>query len=197
MWRDTRTGYGIVSILLHWLGAAAVIAVWIFGKRLAYQPEGPQWDAAENLHAAVATLALIVIVPRIVWRLAFPATPAVESNSPLLNLVAQLVKWGLLAALAVMIITGPLAIWTGPSAAIDVFGWKIASPLSAAFSERWHNSIWPVHVFVSKIVLVLVALHVVGALKHLVFDRDDVVRRMVVPAKGGPAEDARQTAATE
>ncbi|MDR3376797.1 MAG: cytochrome b/b6 domain-containing protein [Ancalomicrobiaceae bacterium] len=197
MWRDTRTGYGIVSILLHWGGAAVVIVVWVLGKRIGYHPSGPQWDAAENLHAAVATLALVIIVPRIVWRLLQPATPAVASNPPLLNLLAALVKWGLLLALTVMIVTGPLAIWSGPSAAIDLFGVSIPSPLPSSFAERYHHSIWPVHVLASKVVLALVALHVAGALKHLVVDRDGVFRRMLVPAKNEPSNGERRSRGTE
>ncbi|MDR3494232.1 MAG: cytochrome b/b6 domain-containing protein [Ancalomicrobiaceae bacterium] len=186
MWRDTRTGYGVVSIVLHWAGAAAVIVVWIFGRRIGYHPSGPEWDAAENLHAAVATLALAIIVPRLIWRLAQPKTPPVPSNPALLNLIAALVKWGLILSLAVMIVTGPLAIWSGPGAAIDLFGLTILSPLPPAFSEHFHHSIWPVHVFMSKVVFILVALHVAGALKHLVVDRDGVFLRMLRPAKDDP-----------
>eukprot|EP01037_Dinobryon_pediforme_P023774 gene23774-25336_t len=182
---DGKNGYGVVSIALHWLGAAAVIGVWLLGDRIEDAPRGPERIVAQDLHYGVAFLALAILLPRLLWRFGNWRTPVAQTNSALLDLVAKIVKWGLIACIVIMIISGPLDVWTGRRPEINVFGTLIASPFafSPEVASAIHKIVGPVHVICSKVIFVLVALHVLGALKHLVIDRDGVFGRMLWPAK--------------
>lgn len=183
MFKDSDAGYGIVSILFHWIGAALIITIWLLGDRIDSFPRGAEKDAAQALHYAVAFSALIIIVPRLIWRYVNPKTPMAVTSSPFLDLVAKIVKWALVAAMTLLIITGPIDVWTGRRGAIDVFGWVVSSPIPESLNGILHAVAGPVHVISAKVILILVALHVLGALKHLILDRDGVFRRMLVPAK--------------
>ena len=44
--KDSTAGYGSLSIALHWIGAALVIALFILGNRLEDIPKGPDFIAA-------------------------------------------------------------------------------------------------------------------------------------------------------
>ncbi|MDR3376798.1 MAG: cytochrome b/b6 domain-containing protein [Ancalomicrobiaceae bacterium] len=184
MIKDTEAGYGAVSILFHWLGALAIIAIWLLGDRIDdFARASAERSAAQGLHFAVAFSCLIILVPRLVWRFLHLKTPLAETNSPFLDFTAKIVKWGLLAAMTILVISGPIDVWTSRRGAIDVFGWVISSPIPTSLNGVLHAVAGPAHVICAKAILILVALHVLGALKHLVYDRDGVFRRMLVPAK--------------
>lgn len=180
--KTPREGYGAVSILLHWLGAAAVVSLFVLGQRIEGIPRGTERIAAQALHIGLGMAAFLPLLLRVGWRLGRPvAHPA--SGAPALDRVARIVQAGLLASIGVLIVTGPLSVWSGGKA-IEVFGLvSLPSPLPRI---PWlHEAAEVVHGVTSKVVLALTLLHVAGALKHLVIDRDGVVKRMLVPAAGG------------
>lgn len=176
---DTRQGYGSLSILLHWLGAALVVALFVLGQRIEGLPRGPEMLAARNLHVGVGVAAFLILAARIAWRLANPVAHGAAAPTAL-DRFAAFVQHAMLAVIALLIVTGPLSIWAG-GRAIDVFGlFALPSPLPKI--EWLHEATETVHGVGSKLILALVAVHVLGALKHAVIDRDSVVRRMLVPA---------------
>lgn len=178
--KDSTAGYGSLSIALHWIGAALVIALFILGNRLEDIPKGPDFIAARNLHVGLGVIGFAFLAARILWRLASPV-PHVASNSPALDRVAVFVQAALLALIAVLIVTGPLSIWAG-GRPINLF--DIASIPSPMPKIDWlHEGLEVVHAIASKAILVLVGLHVLGALKHAIVDRDGLIRRMLVPAR--------------
>ena len=75
-------------------------------------------------------------------------------------------------------ITGPVVIWTRP-AAIDVFGMaSIPSPFAARNGDL-HELAEEIHAFAPNLFWPLIALHVAGALKHLVLDKKRTSLRMI------------------
>ena len=90
-------------------------------------------------------------------------------------------QWRLLAALLVLMVTGPLLVW-GMGQPMQVFNWfAIPSPLSP--SRQWHETTQTVHTIAAYAIFPLVGLHILGALKHALIDRDGVFRRMLVPRR--------------
>ncbi len=177
-WTDRQAGYGWLSILLHWIGAGFVIALFLLGDRFEEMPRGPEKLAAIQLHASVGVTAFLFLAARVLWRLR-SGSPAPPPQSLLLNRLAKLVQWLLLAAIAILILTGPLTLWTG-GRAIEVFGlFAIPSPLPPL--RDLHEILEEVHGFVAHALIPLFLLHLLGALKHLVIDRDGVFQRMLRP----------------
>ena len=175
-WTDGKESYGWLSILLHWVGAAFVIALFLLGDRFEDMPRGPEKLAAVQLHASVGVTAFLFLAARIAWRLR-SGSPELPPQRFALNRVAKLVQWLLLAAIAVLIVTGPLTLWT-TGRGIEVFGlFTLPSPLPQ--QRGFHEALEEVHGFVAHAVLVLFILHLLGALKHLVIDRDGVFARML------------------
>ena len=175
-WTDGKQSYGWLSILLHWIGAVFVIALFLLGDRFEDMPRGPEKLAAVQLHASVGITAFLFLAARIFWRLR-SGSPDLPPQRFALNRVAKLVQWLLLAAIAVLIVTGPLTIWTA-GRGIEVFNlFTLPSPLPKL--HDLHEALEEVHGFVAHAVLVLFLLHFFGALKHLLVDRDGVFQRML------------------
>lgn len=173
---DRHTGYGWLSIAFHWIAAALVVILYLSGEELEELSRGAERTDVLAEHSSIGAIAVIVLGVRILWRIGQRGPKPVD-QAPALNLLSHLVQWGLLAALAVLILSGPVIQWS-VGRSVDVFG--LVSIPSMLPEMRWlHEALEEVHEFASHALIPLLALHVLGALKHLVIDRDDVFRRML------------------
>jgi cytochrome b561 len=176
MIRDTHKGFGLISIVLHWFVAAMIIALWFDGQALedAATPEG------RAQHFAWGTVAGLFILARVLWRLS-SGNPDPLSTSPLLNSIAKYVKLALLADMVVIIVAGVLSVWL-MGRNIDVLGvFSLPSPFAA--NHDLHEVFQKAHSLTANLMVPLIGLHVLGALKHLVLDRDGTFSRMIWPAR--------------
>jgi cytochrome b561 len=133
--------------------------------------------AAQNLHVSVAVLLFSFLLARLLWSVSQPAPRPLE-RSRMLQLAAKAVQGLFLLMIAVLLITGPLAIWSAgrPIEVFDVLA--IPSPFPARIA--WlHEATEEIHGAATRLFWPLIALHVAGALKHLLLDRDDTLRRIL------------------
>lgn len=174
---NTRLAYGWAAIALHWISAGGVVALYLLGERMEEAAGRAEKLQAQNLHVSVAALLFTFLLARLLWSLSQPAPRPLERR-PLLRLAARVVQGLFLLMIAVLIVTGPLAIWSA-GRPIEVFG-LLAIPSPFAARVDWlHEAAEVIHGAASNLFWPLIGLHVAGALKHLVFDRDDTVRRML------------------
>ncbi len=176
MIRDTRNSFGLVSILLHWFVAALIVALWFDGQAL---EDGATADA-RAAHFAWGIVAAVFILARVSWRLA-SGNPEPLSSPPLLNMMARLVKLALLLDMAIMVVAGVISVWL-MGRTIDVLG-VVSLPSPFAANHDLHEAVQKVHSLSAKLLVPLVGLHVLGAFKHLIFDRDGTFGRMIWPAR--------------
>ena len=176
---DTRERFGLISILLHWAAAAAMIYLWFTGEAMEWAAEsGGSAAAARATHIATGGGLAILLIGRVVWR-ALVTTPEHLGTSRPLNIVASAVKGLLMLVILVAVITGFLHEWSD-GRAVDVFGlFAIPSPIGE--NHGLHRLSGGLHNLSSNVFLLLLGLHVLGALKHLIWDRDGTFGRMLWP----------------
>ena len=120
--RDRPLRYSASAKLMHWFVAAAVIALLGVGpvmKRLV--PEGSLRDNLYNFHEALGAVVLIVMVARLVRRVAYGA-PAPDRTMPPIEQRASL--WAQYALYVLLFVTTLLG-WAGTNAygdPVSVFG---------------------------------------------------------------------------
>lgn len=171
----TASGYNRTSIIFHWIAAALVVSLFL-------THEGERGSLAYAFHVGVGTIGGIFLIWRVARRLARGMTEKPKQPA-LLNLVSQLVIWGFLVNMVVVTITGVLVIWS-LGQPIEIFGpLSIPSPMSR--SPGLHELMEEVHEVSGQLFIPLVVLHVLGALKHAIIDRDGIMTRMVRPIAGG------------
>ena len=168
-------GYSRLSILVHWLTALSVIALFV-------THEADRGSSAYFVHVSIGGgLGLFLL-----WRVWYRARRgfAVEPEQhAALNLLSRLVLWGFLVSIVVVILTGYLLPWSR-GAALDMLGlFSIPSPIAG--SRDFHEFIEEVHDISGHLFMPLLLLHVAGALKHHFIDRDGVLMRMVKGQNGG------------
>lgn len=169
--RDPFAGYGLVSIVLHWLTAVAVIVLFLTHER--------EWAA---VHLGIGLAAAPVFLFRLYWR-AKRGYPRISDQPAILNLVARLVTLGFLACILTVTITGLLIppLEGKPLAFFDLV--SLTVPLTE--NRGWAGVLEEVHDFAGHAFLPLVALHVLGALAHHFIKKDTVLVRMLRPVRRG------------
>lgn len=164
-WSDSQNSYGLMSRLNHWLGAVLVIVLLAIGLYFHEMPKGDERSYWQGLHIGIGALAFIFLAFRIVWRILNRTTQAAQ-QAPLLQKISHLTHVILVLGILIMIVSGPLIIWSA-GRPINVFDWfSIASPM--ARMESLHEFLEEVHEIVSRVLLVLIIVHVLAAIKHAI-----------------------------
>jgi cytochrome b561 len=157
--------YSRTAIWLHWI-IAALIALNLALGFFAGEFEKPVRAAMMNVHKGTGFAILALTLARIAWRLGHrppPFDPALKAWEVSL---ARLIHALFYLFLIVMPVTGWLVVSTGGRPVTTVFGLFDIGPLPVARGEDAHELWEEVHEILAYAALVLIALHVAGALKH-------------------------------
>ena len=182
---NTSTSYGSVARGLHWLTALIIlsnIALGLWAERIPLEQMALKVQVF-SLHKTLGIAALVVALARIAWALSQTRPAPVHPERRLETLLAEAVHWTLYGSMVLVPVTG----WI-EHAATDGFApilWPLGqglplvpkSPALATVMAEVH------HVF-AFLLIGSVVLHVAGAVKHAVIDRDGVLGRMT---RGLPA----------
>ena len=194
---QASTRYTKMAIVLHWLIAIGIFAMFALGWYMSELPkEAPKqiaydlfdwgiytWQLSEeasprtfyfNLHKSIGVTIFALIIIRILWRIthrppallasykAWERKLATGTHHLLYLLMVALPLSGL-----IMAVSSKYGVkWFG----IDFIGGLDNTPLREAFKE--------VHEIVGVVILLVLILHILGALKHKFFDKDTTMDRM-------------------
>ncbi len=169
--------YSGVSQALHWSIALLVFAQLAMGKFFEVEAE-ESGESLFDLHTAFGLLVLGLMLVRLGWRLTHTVPPlpaATPAGLRLMTKAVHLAFYGLLIAL-------PLSGWALTSVEGDpvtFFGWFAVPALPVSGGEAAEDFIEEAHELMGNVLLALAALHVLAALKHHFFDKDNVLRQML------------------
>ncbi len=158
---DKSNSFGWLSIGLHWFATLAIILLWFIGQSIASQSI-ELIDTRRSLHVTLGLIAWLPLVARIAWRFK-SGHPRVNGQTQLTHRLAKAAHYAMLLVLIIMLISGPLMAWAMPD----------RGSLSE-FAFTFHSN-------AAKALAVLVVLHILAALKHLMFHEDETVARIFVP----------------
>lgn len=172
---DRDGGYGWVSIGLHWLTAAAILVLLFAGNSI-----GAVGGPARTIHTTIASCAWIVLAVRIAWRLQQGHPPRLAEQGRLSFLAGMSVHYALLAAIALMLVSGPVAGWAS-GGGIDVFDLHISGAGSAL--PEIYAAARMAHLAGAATLGLGTLLHVAGVLKHMFIDQDHTLDRIMAPPR--------------
>lgn len=187
--------YSPVGVLFHWTVAALVVFQLWWGWRAGELPVGADKIRGYALHAEVGLFILVVTVMRMAWRVAIPG-PENDADKPgWQSTAAHVTHYAFYACLVGLPLSG-WAMWSAgaPEQPLRLFGaipWPHLPLGDLPPPLRWAVMSWSddLHGVLVLALFVLVPLHAAAALKHHLWDRDDVLAGML-PVLKPPRERA-------
>ena len=174
--KDKPNSYGLASRFNHWGGAVIILTLLIMGLYFHELPEGGERFYWMGLHIGLGALAFLFLIFRIAWRF-MASSPQLPDMNGLQATVIRIGHGLLLLSLLMLVLSGPLIIWTAGKP-IDVFGW-FAIPTPMDRLPELHEWLEEVHALVSRIMLFLIAGHVIAGVWHLFSGREVWRGRMI------------------
>ena len=181
MLKDSSSGYGLVSILIHWISALLILFLFGLGVYMVDLTYYDDWyHKGPELHVSLGLLVLLIMVLRIVWRIINP-TPIDLPAKPVQQKTAKLVKLALYLFIFVVIASGYL-ITTAEGQAASMFN-VLKFPVITQLSSANVDLAGEIHEYFAWAIIALVVLHALGALFHHFVMRDRTLVRIVKPVK--------------
>ncbi|SEB59082.1 cytochrome b/b6 domain-containing protein [Rhodobacter sp. 24-YEA-8] len=195
--RNTVASYGRVSRIFHWLTAALIITTFPLGLIAENLPYATSEELALkaqlfSIHKTLGVTVFFVALARILWALTETRPAPVHPGRKLETFAAEAVHWSLYISLVLVPLTG----WIH-HAAVDGFApilWPFGQNLPfVPKSETIGQVFGAAHGLFVWILLASLVLHIAGALKHVIIDRDETLARMVkgTPSMAGHPHQAR------
>lgn len=173
---NTTDKYGFFSILLHWLTAGLVFFLFASGLYMTsldyYDPGYHYWP---TWHKQLGVVLAAIFVLRLLLKLIQSKPKPLMTHEKWEVTLAKLTHVLIYLMLATILLTGYL-IATSKGEVVNFFGWFEVPALWAI--EKNADWVGQVHLYVAIGLIALVVLHVLGAIKHSVIDRDKTLGRM-------------------
>ena len=177
-WRNSPSGYGLISILMHWTVALLVFGLFALGLWMVDLGYYSPWrQTAPELHKSLGLLLFGLMLLRLLWRFISPAPLPLSSYSRLTLLGAKFGHGLLLFGLLVLLIAGYL-ISTADGRGISVFGLFEVPALLSGIANQEDIAGW-LHKYLAWGLVIFAGLHALAALKHHFIDRDPTLSRML------------------
>jgi cytochrome b561 len=168
--------YSRVAILLHWLIAALILVNLCLGF-FHEDMSKPVRASMMFYHKSIGLTVLALTVLRLAWRFMHRPPPYDTALKPWEVALARATHWTFYLLLFAMPLTGWLLVSTGGKAT-SLFGLFNVPALPVSRADGPHDMFENLHTIFGYAMLVLVALHVAGALKHQLGGHRQVFGRM-------------------
>ena len=190
--------YAPVAIGLHWLIALAILFQISLGWRMDDHAHGAQTYLVFQLHKSVGITILLLSLIRLGWRLSNPPPPLPSHLATWERRLAAVTHIGFYVIMIGLPLTGWLIVSASktqiPTLLYGTIPWPHLPGLAHASAETkaaWRFVGEAGHGVLAKLTYLLFALHVAGALKHHLLDRDDTLARMIPGVRSGAWLDPR------
>lgn len=178
--RNTSTNWGAIAKIFHWLIALFIVANLILGYWAEGLATSPTKVEAFYWHKSIGLTVLWLALLRLLWRFTNPS-PRLPTGMAGWERALAHTSHVLLYALMIAM---PLSGWVIHSASnfpLDLYGiFPVPDIVPSGDDESTIGDLAKAaHYWMFIAICALLALHVLGALKHHIVNRDDVLKRML------------------
>lgn len=184
--KNTSSTYGSVTKTFHWLTALLILSAFPLGILASDAAFSNGAEIAQkawlfSLHKTVGVTAFFTALARIIWAITQEKPRPLHPDRGLETFAGEAVHWLLYISMLMV----PLSGWLHHAASVGFAPilWPLGQslplvPKSEAVSEFFAGG----HFVFTKLLMASIALHIAGALKHVVIDKDQTLRRMLPTA---------------
>jgi cytochrome b561/polyisoprenoid-binding protein YceI len=176
--------YTIVAITLHWVMAALLLfMIWL------------GWNMDDNearfqLHKSIGILILFLTLVRVIWRAMNPPPPLPDDMPAYEKLASHLVHMAFYGLMVILPLAGWLLVSTSkfkvPTVLFETVSWPHLPAPGFLRTDIGHVILENIHSKGAWVLIVLLGLHVAGAVKHEFAAEDGVLKKMLPGLFGKP-----------
>ncbi len=171
--------YRLSARLYHWISAVLVLGMLPVGEYLGHfdPPDGPTTDMLYMLHESFGVALWLIVLARLATRQIHGTPPMPDSAGFVVDIASKLNH----LAMYVLLLVQPLSGFFANSAGGYNVTWfnLVALPPLIGKDDALSHSLTTLHLYGGLGLIVLVCIHLVGALYHGFIRRDGIVSRMV------------------
>ncbi|MEM7069645.1 MAG: cytochrome b/b6 domain-containing protein [Pseudomonadota bacterium] len=183
MLSNTRATYGLIAQLLHWATAILILILLPLGLYMHNLPIGSEAELQNkfwfySLHKTLGITVFAIAIIRVLWAFIQPRPALLNTDKKLENFAAHTVHWLLYGSIIIMPLTG----WLHHSATegFAEIWWPFMQDLPfVPKDETVANFLGFLHFACAVVLVISLLLHIGGAMKHTVIDRDSTLARMI------------------
>lgn len=178
---DTKTKLSSITIQLHWIVAIFMIGLTTLGLYM----ENAGDESLFDIHISLGVLIIVFVLPRVIVRIKNGWPQAAGNYTKIEHLSGKIMHWVLMLSTVIMPLSGIMMAVAGGHG-LHFFGLELVaenisalnleepaplSPMLANLGSSLHN-------LGGTILPIAIGLHVLGAIKHHIIDKDETLRRM-------------------
>lgn len=172
---STTASYSLIARIIHWLTALIILGLLVVGTYMTTMDMSEQKLQFYNLHKSFGLLALALAFVRIVWHLIKKKPKSLPTHKKWEKILSHAVH----GFLYLLLIAIPISGWVMSSAGdFNIKFFSLNMPDIVSKDENLFKLSHGVHEILAWVLLGLLVLHIAGALKHHVIDRDETLERM-------------------
>lgn len=179
---DTKEKLSRTSILLHWIVAITIICLLASGIYM----EEQKVYALYPWHKSFGFIIMFFVLFRIYWRLKNGWPVPVSNYTDFEKKASKFAHWVLIIGTAIMPMSGFILSVVGGHG-LDVFGFELFAknydPIdpkkTVAINQSLASLGHTIHHWLGYLMVATVFLHVIGAFKHHIVDKDNTLKRML------------------
>ena len=167
--------YNRIAVTVHWVTVFLVCTMFILGWYMVDLPQGSSRGFYFSLHKSLGIFTFLLIIFRLIWRIKSPPPSRPSEIRRFRGMLADAVHKAFYFVLLIQPITGYLSSsFSGYktsffSLPLPYWGWS-HPPLNEFFTQ--------LHVVFSTFLVVLIIMHLLGAILHVIEGHGHVLRRM-------------------
>lgn len=179
---DSAEKFSPITIALHWLVGITIIALIAVGIYMESTEAFPLYP----IHKSVGMLIFAVIIFRVIWRMKSGWPQHIGSHKPIERKLARIVQWVLIIGTVLFPLSGMIMSGFG-GYGLSIFGLELV-PMNfdpenpkeiLAHNGALAGFAHSVHGILGNVMIVAILLHISGALKHHIIDKDSTLKKML------------------
>jgi cytochrome b561 len=181
---NSTTRWGWPAKTLHWLSALIILLLLGHGWWMTHMTLRPDRLANYAGHSALGYDFMVILVLRLLWRWLNPVPALPADLKPWERLAAHVGHASLYILMLVVSITGWMVATTFRTPITkDIFGINVPAIVTTVErpTRQWIEGS---HMILAYVLAVVVLVHIIGALRHHIFKKNDVLRRMTWGMRG-------------
>jgi len=180
--KDSKLQLSGTTLILHWLVGLTIIGLLAVGIYM----EENEVEFLYPIHKSIGILILIPVLIRVYWRYINGWLQPASDYKPIEKKLSKVVHWVLIIGTVLMPVSG-MMMSAGAGYGLDIFGFVLVEinfdpnnpaeilPLNETVAGLGHN----LHGLGGNMMIIAILLHITGAIKHHVMDKDRTLKRML------------------